>query len=106
MALLDVPASAPFFNDHFPRRNVFPATLMLDAQIELALSVARETWRDAAPIRMTNVKVRSFTPPGTRLTLGADVRERGEREATFNLSAQADGKSVATARVVIGDRPQ
>jgi 3-hydroxymyristoyl/3-hydroxydecanoyl-(acyl carrier protein) dehydratase len=105
MALLDVPASAPFFNDHFPRRNVFPATLMLDAQIELALSVARETWRDAAPIRMTNVKVRSFTPPGTRLTLGADVRERGERETTFNLSAQADGKSVATARVVIGDRP-
>jgi 3-hydroxymyristoyl/3-hydroxydecanoyl-(acyl carrier protein) dehydratase len=106
MALLDVPASAPFFNDHFPRRNVFPATLMLDEQIELALSVARETWRDAAPIRMTNVKVRSFTPPGTRLTLGADVRERGEREATFNLSAHAEGKSVATARVVIGDRPQ
>src|SRR4029453_2723537 len=61
-ALLDVPASAPFFNDHFPRRNVFPATLMLDAQIELAISVARETWRDAAAIRMTNVKVRSFTP--------------------------------------------
>lgn len=100
-ALLDVPASAPFFNDHFPRRNVFPATLMLDAQIELALSVARETWRDAAPVRMTNVKVRSFTAPGTRLTLGAEVRERGEQEATFNLSAYADGKPVATARVVI-----
>ena len=66
-ATLRVPASAPFFNDHFPRRNVFPATLMLDAQIDLALSVARETWRDAAAIRMTNVKVRSFTPPGTEL---------------------------------------
>jgi hypothetical protein len=74
---------------------------MLDAQIELALGVARETWRDAVPVRMTNVKVRSFTPPGTRLTLGADVRERGEREATFNLSAHADGKAVATARVAI-----
>jgi 3-hydroxymyristoyl/3-hydroxydecanoyl-(acyl carrier protein) dehydratase len=100
-AMLDVPASAPFFNDHFPRRNVFPATLMLDAQIELALAVARETWRNAAPVRMTNVKVRSFTLPGTRLVLGADVRERNELEATFNLSAHADGKSVATARVVI-----
>lgn len=100
-AWLDVPSSAPFFNDHFPRRNVFPATLMLDAQIELALSLARETWRDAAPVRMTNVKVRSFTPPGTRLALGAKLRERGEREATFNLSAHADGKPVATARVVI-----
>jgi 3-hydroxymyristoyl/3-hydroxydecanoyl-(acyl carrier protein) dehydratase len=105
-ALLDVPASAPFFNDHFPRRNVFPATLMLDAQIELALAVARETWADAAPVRMTNVKVRSFTPPGTRLTLGADVRERGEGESTFNLSAHADGRSVATARVVIAEGPR
>ena len=101
VAMLDVPASAPFFNDHFPRRPVFPATLMLDAQIELAVCVARETWRDATPVRMTNVKVRSFTPPGTRLVLGAEVRERGERETTFNLSAHADGKSVATARVVI-----
>jgi 3-hydroxymyristoyl/3-hydroxydecanoyl-(acyl carrier protein) dehydratase len=100
-ATLDVPSSAPFFNDHFPRRNVFPATLMLDAQIELALAIARETWPDAAPVRMTNVKVRSFTPPGTQLTLGAEMRERDAREATYNLSAHADGKSVATARVVI-----
>jgi 3-hydroxymyristoyl/3-hydroxydecanoyl-(acyl carrier protein) dehydratase len=105
-ATLDVPASAPFFNDHFPRRPVFPATLMLDAQIELAVSMARETWHDATAVRMTNVKVRSFTPPGTRLTLGAEVRERGERETTFNLSAHADDKSVATARVIISDRMQ
>ena len=105
-AMLDVPLSAPFFNDHFPRRNVFPATLMLDAQIELALSIARETWPDAAPVRMNNVKVRSFTLPGTQLALEADVRERGEREATYNLSAHADGKSVATARVVIAGSVQ
>ena len=66
-----------------------------------AFGGARDAGATRAPIRMTNVKVRSFTPPGTRLTLGADVRERGERETTFNLSAHADGKSVATARVVI-----
>jgi 3-hydroxymyristoyl/3-hydroxydecanoyl-(acyl carrier protein) dehydratase len=102
-ARLDVPQRAAFFNDHFPRRNVFPATLMLDAQIELALAVARESWRDAAPVRMTHVKVRSFTSPGALLTLVADLREQGEREATFNLSARADGKPVATARVVIAE---
>jgi 3-hydroxymyristoyl/3-hydroxydecanoyl-(acyl carrier protein) dehydratase len=100
-ARLDVPAHAPFFDDHFPRRKVFPATLMLDAQIELALAVARETWPDAAPVRMTNVKVRSFTPPGAQLTLTADVRQQAGREATFNLAAHSDGKPVATARVVI-----
>jgi 3-hydroxymyristoyl/3-hydroxydecanoyl-(acyl carrier protein) dehydratase len=100
-ARLDVPQRAAFFDDHFPRRNVFPATLMLDAQIELALAVARETWPDAAAVRMTNVKVRSFTAPGTQLMLAAERREAAEREATFHLSAHADGKPVATARVVI-----
>ena len=44
---LHVPESAPFFHDHFPRRPVFPATLMLDAQIELALALARESGRFA-----------------------------------------------------------
>ena len=37
-----VPQSAPFFADHFPRRPVFPATLLLDSQIRLALGLARE----------------------------------------------------------------
>ncbi len=41
-ASLQVPAAAPFFGDHFPRRPVFPGTLLLDWQIELALDLARE----------------------------------------------------------------
>ena len=103
---LAVPSSAPFFNDHFPRRPVFPATLMLDAQIDLALAVAAESshWPTGAalvPVRMTHVKVRAFTPPGTQLGLAAEMRPGGDGEATFMLSAQAEGKTVATARVVI-----
>ena len=39
-ATLQVPESAPFFGDHFPRRPVFPGTLLLDEQIELALELA------------------------------------------------------------------
>ena len=42
VATLQVPESAPFFGDHFPRRPVFPGTLLLDRQIELAVQVARE----------------------------------------------------------------
>ena len=107
-ATLAVPVSAPFFNDHFPRRHVFPATLMLDAQIGLALELAAESshWRAGAalsPVRMTNVKVRSFTAPGASLTIGAEMREQEGGEATFTLSAQAEGKTVATARVVIAE---
>ena len=106
---LQVPAAAPFFNDHFPKRPVFPATLLLDAQIELALQVAAESphWpatTKLAPLRMTNVKVRSFTPPGQTLTVAAQMRPPKGDVATFMLSAGADGKTVATARASISHR--
>jgi len=103
---LAVPAAAPFFRDHFPRRPVFPATLLLDAQIGLALAVAAESGRftpaaSVAPVRMTNVKVRSFTPPGQTLALSAQLRPGGTDTATFQLTAEAEGRTVATARVEI-----
>jgi 3-hydroxymyristoyl/3-hydroxydecanoyl-(acyl carrier protein) dehydratase len=103
---LQVPVAAPFFNDHFPRRPVFPATLLLDAQIDLALQVAAESphWpakTRLTPVRMTNVKVRSFTPPGQVLTVAAQMRPPKGETATFMLSAESEGKTVATARVEI-----
>ncbi len=106
---LQVPASAPFFHDHFPRRPVFPATLLLDAQIELAMRVAAESshWPDGTPlvpVRMTHVKVRSFTPPGQTLAIGATMKPPHGEAATFHLSAAADGKTVATARVDIAPK--
>jgi 3-hydroxymyristoyl/3-hydroxydecanoyl-(acyl carrier protein) dehydratase len=103
---LQVPDTAPFFSDHFPRRPVFPATLLLDAQIDLALQVAAEAphWPAHArlmPVRMTHVKVRSFTPPGQALTVAVAMRPPQGDGATFMLSAEAEGKTVATARVEI-----
>jgi 3-hydroxymyristoyl/3-hydroxydecanoyl-(acyl carrier protein) dehydratase len=103
-ATLHVPQTAAFFGDHFPRRPVFPATLLLDAQIGLAMSVAREAsqWPAAtrpAPARMTHVKMRSFIPPGAALEIGAELTPTDGESATIRLSARIDGKTVATARL-------
>jgi len=93
-ATLHVPASAPFFADHFPRRPVFPATLLLDAQIGLAARLARP---GAVPARMTHVKMRSFIAPGQVLQIEA---KRAPADANrLLLSALTDGKTVATARL-------
>jgi 3-hydroxymyristoyl/3-hydroxydecanoyl-(acyl carrier protein) dehydratase len=105
-ATLAVPATAPFFADHFPRRPVFPATLLLDAGIRLAIELASElpAWPAGTPLRlvnMTRVKVRSFTPPGQRLDLTVSLRESGHDRASIALAVSADEKSVATARVEI-----
>lgn len=103
--VLRVPATAPFFHDHFPRRAVFPATLMLDAQLALAGDMLAESGRwppstVVVPTRMTRVKVRSFTPPGATLQLRAAIRPDGTSAevVTVDLTASTDGKPVATAR--------
>jgi 3-hydroxymyristoyl/3-hydroxydecanoyl-(acyl carrier protein) dehydratase len=103
-AVLYVPAAAPFFADHFPRRPVFPATLLLDAQIGLALQLAAEApdqpaGTQPAPVRMTHVKLRSFIAPGAVLALDAHRVSTGAGAGRIMLSARADDKMVATARL-------
>jgi 3-hydroxymyristoyl/3-hydroxydecanoyl-(acyl carrier protein) dehydratase len=108
-AMLRVPASAPFFEDHFPRRPVFPATLLLDAQIRLASELAREALTPyavhaPAAARMLDVKVRAFIAPGQLLELGAERVAADADGFTARLSARANGKTVATARVEFAAR--
>jgi len=107
-ATLQVPQAAPFFEDHFPRRPVFPATLLLDRQIRLALELARQTLKPGAggtlaASRVLDVKVRSFIAPGQSLELAAE-HVAGADAWTAKLSARAAGKPVATARVEIAER--
>jgi 3-hydroxymyristoyl/3-hydroxydecanoyl-(acyl carrier protein) dehydratase len=103
-ATLQVPATAPFFRDHFPRRPVFPGTLLLDRQIELALDLAREASapdRVPAPSRVTDVKMRSFIAPGQAVGIRIELEPRGEAGFNASLAARIDGKTVATGRAEI-----
>ena len=105
-ATLVVPDAAPFFRDHFPRRPVFPATLLLDAQIRFALELAAEAthWpagTEPAPTRMTHVKMRSFIPPGARLDIAAELAPPRGEHATLKLSARMNDRIAATARLEV-----
>ncbi len=105
-ARLRVPTAAAFFQDHFPRRPVFPATLLLDCQIRLALDLARETAAASEGSQLTasrilDVKIRSFISPGQVLELSAEKVPAKDNEYAAKLSARANGKPVATARLEI-----
>lgn len=104
-ARLSVPREASFFNDHFPRRPVFPATLLLDTQIELALDLARSAdWaagRAVLPHKVTHVKMRSFITPGQALDLAIDMKPPVDGLAKATMQAAADGRTVAGARLEI-----
>ena len=107
-AVLSVPRKAPFFADHFPRNPVFPATLLLDAQIRAAAELVEKSCGPefAHPVasRMTHVKMRAFITPGQEVELGATLSSQDAATARVMLSAHVAGKSVATARVEFTQR--
>ena len=103
---LRVPDAAAFFEDHFPRRPVFPATLLLDRLNHLALEAARGAYslranEEISVNRVLDVKVRTFIPPGEVLELAAQRVETDDKLWSARLSARANGKPVATAKVEI-----
>lgn len=109
IATLQVPESAPFFGDHFPRRPVFPGTLLLDRQIDLALQVAGEAanaGRGARLVasRMTDVKMRSFIAPGQVVEIRIELQPRDATTSIASLMARIGGKPVATGQVEIASR--
>ena len=103
-ASVHVPVSAPLFADHFPRRPLFPGTLLLDALIRLALQLAAESIRPPTaallqPTRVHQVKLRAFVEPGQQVRLAAQVLSCTAAGTEFGLAADIDGRRIATARL-------
>lgn len=105
VARLDVPREAPLFDDHFPRRPVFPGTLLLDRMTTLAADVVRQRFaqRNPLPSLVTDVKLRAFTEPGATLELRATLDESSLAgdEAVAVMEARVPGQKrpVGGARV-------
>jgi 3-hydroxymyristoyl/3-hydroxydecanoyl-(acyl carrier protein) dehydratase len=101
---LRVPASGAFFGDHFPRRPVFPGTLLLDAQIQLALGfVSRAGFSRPRAVRSLDSKIRSFMPPGTLVKLRLERISAEGGTLLVGLIGRVDGKTVASGRLEIMD---
>jgi len=106
-ATLEAPVAGSFYADHFPRRPVYPATLLLDAKIAIAQKlITRGHAPDVAPpaVRAVHgVKVRAFTPPGGRVDVVVEdveaAREDGRR--SVKMEAFTAGARVSTATVLL-----
>lgn len=103
-AAFTVPESALFFADHFPRNPVFPGTLLMDTKLRLAETLAMEIppggkdadWKVA---RITDVKIRDFTPPGEMLALRAKVDEKTETALTIRMETRKGGQRNSSAKI-------
>jgi 3-hydroxymyristoyl/3-hydroxydecanoyl-(acyl carrier protein) dehydratase len=103
-ALLRVPVSAPFFADHFPRRPLFPGTLLMHANLELASALACQWPAPAAGGRwmlrsLSGVKLRAFIPPGETLEIEARSHQRSADAATVSVGARNSRRIIGGARV-------
>jgi 3-hydroxymyristoyl/3-hydroxydecanoyl-(acyl carrier protein) dehydratase len=102
-ATLPVPTRAPFFNDHFPRRAVFPATLLLDVMTRLVHGVAGQAaWaegRHVAFSRVTHVKMRAFIEPGQTIEIAIDLAPPVDGVAKAMLKASIGERTLASARL-------
>lgn len=106
-ATLHVPRTAAFFDDHFPRRPVFPGTLLMDALATLSLQLAQQSVPQAGTFvtqKVSQVKIRSFTAPGTRLELEAVLQDIDAQRVRMKVAARSDDKTVATARIELAPR--
>jgi 3-hydroxymyristoyl/3-hydroxydecanoyl-(acyl carrier protein) dehydratase len=97
---LQVPTTAPFFVDHFPRRPVYPASLLAAALSQLAAPLAARLLHvvpgGVRTVRLSDYKVRSFSLPGQRLELTGESRGVCDGAAAIRVCASDDGKRVAS----------
>jgi 3-hydroxymyristoyl/3-hydroxydecanoyl-(acyl carrier protein) dehydratase len=110
-ATLCVPAAtdAPYFADHFPRRPVFPGTLLMDALATLSLQLVRQSGPlalagELVTPKVSQVKIRSFTAPGARLELEAVLQDIDALRARLKVAARSEDKTIATARIEVTPR--
>jgi 3-hydroxymyristoyl/3-hydroxydecanoyl-(acyl carrier protein) dehydratase len=103
-AKLDVPLKAPFFADHFPRRPVFPGTLLMHGNLQLVNTLAHEIPPPAngtgwTARTVTDVKLRAFIAPGDALEIEVRLIGQSDDSASMSVKIQKENKNIGGARV-------
>lgn len=103
-ASLAIPGAAKIFADHFPRRPVFPGSLLMHANLQLAAALTNElpcadagqVWR---PRAISDMKLRAFIPPGEALELEARLNGAANGRADLIVETRKSKRVIGTARV-------
>jgi len=104
-ANLPIPASAPFFADHFARRPVFPGTLFIHKVLQLAADVAKDIPAakdgDVWVARfISDGKMRLFIPPGDCLQFEAKFLKREGDSLVIATEARKEKRVTGNAKII------
>jgi len=97
--ILNVPLRADFFADHFPRKPVLPASLLMHSLSAMVLRHVNSTVDhcDLTVVSIDCIKVRSWISPGQQVTLMAEGISASVLPKLLKLSARLGTKMVASA---------
>ena len=101
--VLHIPKDAGFFEDHFPRRPVFPGTLLMHANLQTAAQLAAEVpakngaaWR---PRIVSDVKLRTFISPGETLILETKRTAHSETSLEMRVESRIGQRLISSAEI-------
>lgn len=105
-ANLQVPTDAPFFSDHFPRKPVFPGTLLMRSKLKLVANLAAEIpssepgreWRLKC---ITGMKLRAFIEPGELLELEAKLIANEGDNLTITVETRRAQRLAGATQVIL-----
>ena len=104
-ASFQVPTEAAFFADHFPRRPVFPGSLLMHLNLQLGAVLATEIPPPAkgrwVPGIIRDMKLRTFIPPGATLSIEAKLKQLSPDRASLTLETRAASEVIATAGLTL-----
>ena len=100
-------SSEEFFQDHFPGFPVVPGVLLMESLAQLAGKMIgysvlhnRGDWPFPILTMMNNVKFRKFVPPGTEITLVAELTSLRDDMAAVKVKAKVGKKTHAQAEQI------
>ncbi|MEO8426114.1 MAG: hypothetical protein ABI651_03285 [Verrucomicrobiota bacterium] len=104
-ATFHVPSDALLFADHFPRRPVFPGSLLMHLNLQLGAALASEisppAGRQWVAGTVLDMKLRSFIPPGAALQLEAVLKQQAHDSASLTIETRTSKDLIATARLLL-----
>lgn len=109
-ARLPIPGAASFFEDHFPRRPVFPGTLFMQKVLEMATDLVAHIPAPNGGAWVARIiadgKLRTFIPPGDGLDFEAKVARQEAGSLTIAVEARKAGRISGNSKIIFNAEPK
>ena len=100
-------ADAPYFPDHFPKKPVWPMTVLLECTINLAREFVLRSKFDAVyqVSEVRRVKMKDFVQPGDVISTHLSVKRHDPEQLTLSFQYEVAGRRVCVLDIVMSREP-